>query len=108
MVEQARAKVPDSARVGEVITLKTLVRHRMESGHRRDEQGKLVPRDIIRRFSAAFDDEEFFTVDFNPSIAANPFLEFSYRVDRAGTFTFIWWDAEGEVARHEQAIEVHA
>ena len=104
MTAKARVKVPETARAGETITIRSLVRHRMESGHRRGEDGKLVPRDIVRRFEAAFDGETFFSVELGTGIAANPYLEFTARVERAGTFRFTWTDDAGETVALERRI----
>ena len=49
-----RVKVPKTAAVGETITIKTLIKHKMESGQRRDEDGNIIPRSIINRFVADF------------------------------------------------------
>ena len=108
MAARARVKVPESVAAGEVITIRSLIGHRMESGHREGDDGNLVPRDIIRRFTAAFDGEEFFSVDLEPAISANPYLEFPVRVDRAGTFTFTWTDDAGEVTTHAQDIALES
>jgi len=104
MAAKPRVKVPKSVAAGDVITIKSLISHKMESGQRKDGDGNPIPRDIINHFAAAFDGEEFFSVDIDPAVSANPYLEFSVRVDEAGTFTFTWTDDAGEVITHEQDI----
>ena len=39
-----RVKVPKTATAGEVVLLKTLISHDMESGQRKDKEGKVIPR----------------------------------------------------------------
>ena len=47
-----RVKVPKTAAAGDVITIKTLISHKMESGVRKDGDGNVIPRSIINRFVA--------------------------------------------------------
>ena len=46
---RAIVNVPASAKRGEIIEIKALVAHDMETGFRRTETGALIPRDIITR-----------------------------------------------------------
>jgi sulfur-oxidizing protein SoxZ len=101
-----RVRVPATARPGEVVTLRALLTHPMESGHRRDETGALVPRRIVRRFECAFEGETIFAVDMEPFVSANPFLEFRARVERSGVFRFAWTDDDGAVYALDERIEV--
>lgn len=96
MTARPRAKVPEMASVGEVITVKTLITHRMESGHRPDETGELVPREIINSFTADFNGDVVFATELHTAVAANPYFEFHVRVRESGTFTFTWIDDLGE------------
>ena len=45
-----RISAPDTASKGEVIELKAMIQHKMETGYRRDSRGDVVARDIITRF----------------------------------------------------------
>ena len=49
-----RVRVPKTAAIGEEITIKTLISHKMESGQRKDGDGNVIPRSIINRFTADF------------------------------------------------------
>ena len=66
--------VPASARRGEVIEIKTLISHPMETGFRTGPDGALIPRDIIHRFTCTYNGEEVFSADLFPAITANPFI----------------------------------
>jgi len=101
-----RVKVPKTASVGEVILLKTLISHRMESGQRRDGDGNIIPRQIINKFTCAFNGVPVFSCDIEPSVSANPYFEFSVKVNESGTFTFVWNDDDGSVYTTEKAITV--
>ena len=106
MAENVRIKLPESAKKGEVIEIRTLVAHVMETGFRKDEAGKLIPREIINRFTCTFDGQPLFSVDLEPAIAPNPYIKFTARVTESGTFRFAWFDDDGTVTTEDRKIEV--
>ncbi len=101
-----RVKVPAKATKGEVITIKTLISHDMESGQRKDKDGKPIPRKIINRFTCTFNGQPVFACDMAPAISANPYLEFTAKVMESGTFTFTWVDDDGSVYTADNTIAV--
>jgi sulfur-oxidizing protein SoxZ len=102
----ARVRMPATAKAGEVVEVKTLISHDMESGNRKDKDGKAIPRKIIKQFVAKFDGKEILKADWHPSISANPFQSFWVRVPASGTFTFEWLDDDGSVYKAEQKVTV--
>src|SRR6185437_9571665 len=76
LMPSALINVPPKARRGDIIEIKTLMSHIMESGFRRTAAGELVPRDIITGFTCRYNGSEIFRAEFFPAIAANPFLSF--------------------------------
>lgn len=92
----ARMNVPDSARPGQVVEVKVLISHPMETGFRTDMDGKLVPRNIIREVRCVYDDRVVFRADLHPAISANPFFAFHLRARVSGDVTLFWIDEEGE------------
>ena len=90
-----RIKIPDSAKPGDIIEVKTLITHVMETGNRKDKDGKQIPRDILNLFVAKFGDTEVFRAEMGPGISANPFISFQMRVPGPGTFEFAWTDDDG-------------
>ena len=101
-----RVKVPKTASAGEVIVIKTLISHEMESGQRKDKDGNPIPRKIINKFSCEFNGQPVFSCDLDPAISANPYFEFSAKVPESGTFKFTWVDDDGSVYTDEQSIKV--
>lgn len=67
-----RIDVPATAKRGEIIEIRTLIAHAMETGFRRTQLGVLIPRDIVTRFVCAYNGAEIFRAEFHPAIAANP------------------------------------
>ncbi|MBE9636899.1 thiosulfate oxidation carrier complex protein SoxZ [Salipiger mangrovisoli] len=101
-----RVKVPKSASAGEVVTLKTLISHPMESGQRKDSDGKLIPRSIINRFTCDFNGQNVIDVKMEPAISTNPYFEFEALVPEAGEFTFTWYDDDGSTYTDTKPIEI--
>jgi sulfur-oxidizing protein SoxZ len=87
---RALINVPASAAPGEVVEIKTLIAHPMETGYRPGPNGQMLPRDIIRRFTCAYDGEVVFSAELHPAIAANPFIAFTTVATATGTLTFTW------------------
>ena len=106
MVDRPRVKMPNEGKKGEIIVIKTLIAHAMESGLRKDASGALIPRRILNRFECGFNGREVFRCDFEPSVAANPFLQFSARVEGDGIYTFAWTDDDGTVLTAEQPMKI--
>ncbi|MFZ1682086.1 MAG: thiosulfate oxidation carrier complex protein SoxZ [Rhizobiaceae bacterium] len=101
-----RVKVPESAAAGEVIVIKTLISHTMESGQRKDKDGNVIPRKIINKFTCEFNGKPVFACDIDPAVSANPYFEFKAKVAESGTFKFAWVDDDGTVYTDEKPITV--
>ena len=86
----ALINVPAKANRGDVIEIKTLMSHVMETGYRRTAAGELIPRNIITSFSCRYNGAEIFRADLFPAIAANPFFAFFTTATESGTFEFSW------------------
>lgn len=82
--------VPATAKRGEVIEVRATIAHPMETGYRADAEGRVVPRDIIRRFSCDWDGERVFEAELHPAVAANPMVAFSVTALASGTLTLRW------------------
>ena len=101
-----RVKVPKSASAGEIITIKSLISHEMESGQRKDADGNVIPRQIINKFTCEFNGVKVFECDLDPAVSANPYFEFTAKVPESGTFKFTWVDDNGETYTDEHSVEV--
>jgi sulfur-oxidizing protein SoxZ len=101
-----RVRVPRDATAGEVITIKTLISHQMESGQRKGSDGNLIPRSIINRFTCDFNGQNVIDVTLEPAISTNPYFEFQAQVPESGTYTFTWYDDDGSVYTDTKDIAV--
>jgi sulfur-oxidizing protein SoxZ len=86
----ALTNVPKKAKRGEIIEIKTLMSHVMETGYRHTATGEAVPRDIITSFVCRYNGVEIFRADLFPAIAANPFITFFTVATESGKFDFEW------------------
>ena len=103
---RALINVPSTAKRGEIIEIKTLISHDMETGFRPDNTGKPIPRDIITSLVCTYNGEEIFRADLSPAIAANPFLSFSTVAVASGKLEFKWTGDNGFSASESVAITV--
>jgi sulfur-oxidizing protein SoxZ len=98
--------VPKTARRGDVIEIKTLISHVMETGYRHSNTGEIVPRDIITSLRCSYNGEEIFSTLFFPAIAANPFVTFFTLATESGTIAFHWEGDNGFAVTEEAKIVV--
>lgn len=102
----ALINVPATAQRGEIITIKTLMSHPMESGSRRTQLGVVIARDIVTSFFCTYNGEAVFQATLYPAIAANPFISFSTIATESGTITFTWQGDNGFTVTEQVAITV--
>jgi sulfur-oxidizing protein SoxZ len=102
----ALINVPTRAKRGDIIEIKTLMSHIMETGYRRTASGDLVARDIITSFICRFNGTEIFLADLFPAVAANPFISFSAVATEGGKFQFEWLGDRGFTATASASITV--
>jgi sulfur-oxidizing protein SoxZ len=98
--------VPPKAKLGQVVEIKTLISHVMETGYRRNETGVAIPRDIINLFVCTYNGTEIFRADLHQAIAANPFITFFTVAKESGTLEFQWTDDHGQVETASAKITV--
>jgi sulfur-oxidizing protein SoxZ len=105
-VASALINAPARAQRGEIVEIKTLISHPMETGYRRTQLGAPIPRDIIRQFVCTYNGTEVFRAELHPAIAANPFIVFSTVATESGTITFQWTGDNGFSVTESVAISV--
>ena len=98
--------VPAKARRGDVVEIKTLIQHPMDTGYRVGLNGVLIPRDIIQAFVCTYNSREIFRAELHPAIAANPFISFFTVAMETGTIEFKWTGDNGFSATESASITV--
>ena len=86
---------PTSARRGEVIEIRATIGHPMETGFRPGDDGKLLPRNIIRRFTCRYNGELVFSAELFSAVAANPYIAFHTVAADSGTLALTWEGDKG-------------
>jgi sulfur-oxidizing protein SoxZ len=102
----ARIRMPAKARAGEIVEIRALVFHPMESGFRPDNVGRAIPRHIVEHFVCTVGGEEVFRARFHPGIAANPFTAFGIVATTSAELVFTWTDDRGGVTVERAWLEV--
>ena len=87
---RAIVTVPKAAARGDVIEIRALIAHPMETGYRTGDAGAPLPRNLIRRFICEYAGEQVFAADLFPAVAANPLVRFFTVATVSGTLTFTW------------------
>ncbi|MCU0953952.1 MAG: thiosulfate oxidation carrier complex protein SoxZ [Hyphomicrobium sp.] len=96
MASKTRIKLPEKTTLGEVIEVRALINHVMETGNRKDANGQVIPRNIVNSLAVTFEDVSIFRAEFGSGISSNPFVAFFMRVTGPGEFIFTWVDDAGE------------
>ena len=91
---------------GDSTEVKVLMNHEMETGQRKDRDGKTIPRNIINTFTATFNGKEVFKADMQPGISANPYMAFHMRVPGPGDLELSWLDDSGAKVVEKVKINV--
>ncbi len=94
------------AKKGDLIEVKALVSHIMESGQRKDSAGNVIPRKILNKFTCTVNGKEVFSADFEPAIAANPYIQFKFRAQESGPVVLTWTDDDGSKIIGQDSITV--
>ncbi|HEY8356880.1 MAG TPA: thiosulfate oxidation carrier complex protein SoxZ [Ramlibacter sp.] len=99
-------QAPATARRGEVIELRALIAHPMETGYRPGADGRVLPRDIVRRFACRYNGEVVFAAELHAAIAANPYLAFHAVAGESGTLEFEWTGDQGFSQVERRTLQV--
>ena len=93
MEKQRKLKYKEIVNHGELVEVKTLAEHEMESGVRRDERtGVIYPRLIIYKVTARYNGKVVFKANWFSGVSANPYLAFYFKADKSGLIEIEWED----------------
>jgi sulfur-oxidizing protein SoxZ len=103
---RALVNVPKTARRGEIVEIRAMIAHPMETGYRVGPNGANIPRDIIHHFTCTYAGEEVFSAELFPAVSANPFIAFTLVATKSGTVAFAWTDGAGKTQTASAEITV--
>ena len=93
-------------KAGDIVEVKALVSHIMETGQRKDAQGATIPRKILNKFTCTVNGKQVFAADFEPAISANPYIQFKFKATESGPVVLTWTDDDGSTIVGEETIKV--
>jgi sulfur-oxidizing protein SoxZ len=94
------------AEKGDLVEVKALVSHVMETGLRKDADGNVIPRKILNKFICMVAGKQVFAADFETSISANPYIQFKFRAEESGSVVLTWVDDDGSTIVGQESITV--
>jgi sulfur-oxidizing protein SoxZ len=101
-----RMQWPERIAAGEVVKVRLLVQHPMDTGYLQDLLGKLVPRNVITLLTCTLGAQEVFRVEPSSGIAANPLFEFFVRATETAEMRVDWVDDRGQRGEFRQTLTV--
>ena len=91
--------------VGDSTEVKVLMSHEMETGQRKDAQGKTIPAWHIASVDATWNGKTVLTAQWGPAVSKNPFLSFKFKGGAKGDKVQITWtDNKGDKRTDEAVI----
>lgn len=103
---KALISLPKIAKKGDIVELRILIAHVMETGFRPMPNGGFYPRDIINLVTCTYDGAVVFAAELFPAMSANPFLSFTTIATRTGPVTFRWTDDKGSTESESAILTV--
>jgi sulfur-oxidizing protein SoxZ len=102
----ARIQLPESAKRGEIVDVRILIQHAMETGYRFDDRGTPIPRNVINSIVCSFNGNEILRAETSSGISANPYFQFSMVAEASGELVLTWIDDEGVRGTERQSLIV--
>lgn len=86
-----RAKIKE-----DVVTVKALMTHPMETGNRKDSKGETIPAHFIQEITCTSAGQEVISAQWSGGISKNPYISFKYKGAKEGDeLTLTWVDNKG-------------
>jgi sulfur-oxidizing protein SoxZ len=92
----ARIHLPERIRRGDLVEVRLVIQHPMETGFRLDASGQRIPRNAIHSLACRYNGVEVFRATLGTGIAPNPYLRFFTRALESGELD-LWWLDDDEV-----------
>ena len=102
----ARIQMPNRATRGQVVEIRIAIQHPMETGFRRDDGGREIPKNVINKLVCRYNGVEVFRAEMGSGVAANPYLDFFVVADASGELVFDWIDDNGMTGSERAPIVV--
>lgn len=90
--------------VGDSTEVKVLMNHEMETGQRKDSQGKTIPAWFIQTVKVTHADKVVLAAQWGTAVAKNPFLSFKFKGGAKGDKVVITWTDNHNDSRTDEAV----
>jgi sulfur-oxidizing protein SoxZ len=101
-----KVQVPATAKRGEPFEVKVLVQHPMETGFRRDLDGRAIPMNVVDKLACTYGGHEVFRAEFGSGVSANPYVSFFVVASESGELVVEWSDDRGEKGRANAPVNI--
>jgi len=82
---------------GDLVEIKTLMKHPMETGLRKDKAGKKIPANHITEITVKSAGKVLMTIEYGPAISKNPYTSLVVGGKKKGdTLNISWVDNTGK------------
>jgi sulfur-oxidizing protein SoxZ len=89
---------------GDTVEVRVLMQHEMETGQRKDAQGKTIPAWHIQQVTATANGKTVLSAQWGPAISKNPFLSFKYKGAKGDKLQITWTDNKGDKRTDEAVV----
>lgn len=90
---------------GDSTDVKVLMRHPMETGLRKDDEGNPIPAHFITHVSATVGDRTVMECQWGAAVSQNPLLSFRFNgAEKGDELKIAWSDNKGESAETTKSI----
>jgi sulfur-oxidizing protein SoxZ len=104
-IGEARIRVPDHIRPGDLITVHSIVSHPMDTGFFRNAEGDPIPAYFIKHVVVTYGGSEVARFEWTSGISRDPVVSFTLRADKAAPLTMVWTDNKG--ATFKQSVNIN-
>jgi sulfur-oxidizing protein SoxZ len=103
-IGEARIRVPDQIRRGDLITVNSIISHPMDTGFFRTAEGHPIPAYFIKEVVATYGDQEVARFEWTSGISRDPVVSFTLKADKEAPLTMVWADNKG--ATFKQSVNI--
>ena len=103
-IGEARIRVPDRIKRGDLITVNSIISHPMDTGFFRTAEGDPIPPYFIKHVVVTYGDQEVARFEWTSGISRDPVVSFTLTADREGPLTMVWTDNKG--ASFKQSVNI--
>ena len=103
-IGQARIRVPDQIRRGDLITVNAIISHPMDTGFFRTAEGTPIPAYFIKSVVVTYGGQEVARFDWTSGISRDPVVSFTLKADKEAPLSMVWSDNKGAIFK--QSIHI--